>query len=826
MVRRHACLALVALSLSLFGLSGCDSSTKPPTEKPGGAMPATKGPGGNTTADVGSPVAAQRATWDDYPDVPKYEIMTEVDGIKIPRLTAVQESLGLTGKIAADVGNPRATKPGEPVDGDWITVRFNAEPKVLNPLTVSDAVKTYIMQYVNEPLGRQNNETFEFEPHLASKWIIEDSVKLSQDYPGKERRIALDGQPGATSVEIDYEAPPLPTDGSKSKPPPMVTLTTTNSDGQALEGVWVGAFPAGRIAGASTTGYHFWSDSAGHVAVGGFPSGKYTIKVGAEIFGQSIPQADGSLVVTPATVENPLNEELKSAGSQSITLKPGEWIDLQAQTYFTFYLRDDVKWSDGAPFTTQDIEFAFALLNNPSVDCDHLRPYIEPLTECRALGPLSVRMRYRQQYMKAAEVAYELGHFTPPFHFFEAALQSYKDENGKADPRQLTLARLTPKQEDEQQKLSAHGQRFGKFFNTDEQYNRAPVGTGPYVIDRWERGDRVELRRNPNYWRKDLAGHLDRIIVKVIPDQVTAMQALRSGEIDFFYDMTAEQFFEDLNESEDWFQGKYAKAAWYVPMYSFFGWNELIPQFQDRRVRIALTMLLDRQAFLEQKQHGAGILVSGTQYYFGPGYDHDVAPIGYDPDAARDLLTEAGWIDTDNDGILDKNGVKFQITLEFGQGKKMTEELCAVLQKNFKQVGIDLRLKPLEWTSFIERVRAREVEAMTLRWTMPVESDPFQLWHSSGAGKSSRGSNAISFANAQADELIDMLRVTVDEKKRKRIHQSFHRLIDSEQPYMFLWIPKDLAVYHQRFRNVKWYRLRPGFDLAEWYVPKDEQVHK
>ena len=161
-----------------------------------------------------------------------------------------------------------------------------------------------------------------------------------------------------------------------------------------------------------------------------------------------------------------------------------------------------------------------------------------------------------------------------------------------------------------------------------------------------------------------------------------------------------------------------------------------------------------------------------------------------------------------------------------GKGKKVTEEMCEVLQKNAKQVGIDLQVRTLEWASFIERLRAREIDAMTLRWTMAPESDPFQIWHSSEAGKHKRGSNAISFANAEADSLIEMLRVTLDEKKRHRIHQSFHRLLDSEQPYMFLWIPKDLAVYHQRFRNVKWYRLRPGFDLSEWYVPKDEQVHQ
>ena len=205
MVRLRDCLLMAVLCGGLVGFSGCTTSTAPVPAGTGGTTgtgtATSKGHDGNAVTSAETPAAAKRATWDDYPDVPKYEIMTEVDGIKIPRLKTSGETLGLTGKIAADVGNPRAKdQAGQPVDGDWITVRFNSEPKVLNPITSSDAVQTYIMQYVNEGLARQNPETFEFEPHIASKWVVEDSIKLSADYPGKERRVGLDGQPAVISA--------------------------------------------------------------------------------------------------------------------------------------------------------------------------------------------------------------------------------------------------------------------------------------------------------------------------------------------------------------------------------------------------------------------------------------------------------------------------------------------------------------------------------------------------------------------------------------------------------------------------------------------------
>ncbi|WP_373650164.1 ABC transporter substrate-binding protein [Schlesneria sp. DSM 10557] len=814
MVRSHQFAGAVILGVLLS--MGCTTSSTPAPAKTSGSSSATsENTGSEASGESGSKgsgtkgAEAKTAYWEDYPDVPKIEIMAEVDGIKIPRMPPNNETLSLAGPIPADVDNEWAkSRPSQPVSGDAISIRFNSEPRVLNPITETSAVQTYIMQYVNEGLARQNPETFEYEPGIAKKWVVEDSIKLSPDYPGRERRVALKDGEAKASFEINYEvAPPVNGKPAESK---TISLVTSNKEGQPQGGAWVGIYPVGRILGASTTGYHYWSDSNGQLDVGGFPAGKYVVKTGDEIFGQSEPGEDGSLIVKPGTEENPLKEAL--------TLKKDEWQDVQAKTYTTFYLRDDVKWSDGVPFTTRDIEFGYALLNSPYVDGDSIRTYYSDLVECTALGTHTIRLRYRQQYFKAHEFSYGISAFSPPIHFFEAIFK----ENG----RELTLAPLTPQEEAAKNMISARGQEFGKFFNTDDRYNRKPLGTGPYIVDKWERGDRVELVRNPHYWEPAKAGHLDRIIFKFIIDQVSAMAAMKAGEIDFFFDMSAEQFFEDWPTLDKETRETYVRGMWFSPMFSYIGWNQLATPFKDRRVRIALTMLFDRQDFVDKKLHNAGVVVSGTQYLFGPGYDREVLPIAYDPEAARELLTEAGWIDSDNDGILDKNGEKFQVLLRLPKGKPVNEQMCEIMQKNFKSVGIDMQIQTMEWASFIEKLRAKECDAVALRWAMPIESDPFQIWHSSEAAREKRGSNTISFSNPLADELIEMLRVTLDENKRKRIHQSFHRVIDSEQPYMFLWIPKEFGAYHKRFRNVKWYRLRPGFDLSEWYVPKDEQVHK
>jgi peptide/nickel transport system substrate-binding protein len=829
----HFRWSLVAV-LALSSLAGCYSSSPPPSSSP----PTSSGAG---TAETPRPAKSDGETtgsgefpppknptiiiadadaepfWEDYPDVIKVPIMKDVDGIEIPRLEVKQESLQLKGEVPADVGNPRAKTEKEKANGDAAVVLMNSEPKTMNPITENSAVMRYMMEYVTEGLARQNPETFEFEPHMAQRWVTEDSIKLSPDTPGKERRVKLAGGEPQTQLEVDYVAAER-TESGPAPDPVMITVITADKAGNPLSGVWVGVYPMEKILGASPTGYHDWSNAQGEAKFGGFPTGKYVVKVGDEIYGKSVKEADGSLVVTPGSDENPLHEELKSSGSSTLTLKPEEWIDRHEQTYFTYYLRPDVTWSDGSPYTTKDLEFAYAVLNNPNVDGDSIRVYYQDLVECKALGPYVMRMRYRQQYFKAFEFTTGMPAYGPPWHDFFRRFQ----QQGK----ELTLERLTPEEEQQQKKISAHGQEFGKFFNQNEEYNRKPLGTGPYVVGLWENADRLEMRRNPNYWLPERQGHLDKLIFKFITEYSTFLSALQTGIVDFIPRLNTEQYFEVLKGPPEWFAKDFVKAAWFTPSFGYVGWNELKPQFQDRRVRIALGMLFDKERFLETKLHNAGVIVSGPEFYFGPAYDHDVAPLKYSPDTARELLTEAGWFDSDNDGILDKDGVKFSIKALMPKGNPIEDDRMALLKNELLAVGIEMNILPMEWASFTEQLKQRDFDVVTLSWAMAVENDPYQVWHGSGAGKKNRGSNHVSYNNPVANELIEMLRITVDEKKRQRIEHSFHRLIDAEQPYQFLYCKKDLGAYHQRFRGVKWYRLRPGYDLTEWWVPKDEQLRK
>jgi peptide/nickel transport system substrate-binding protein len=231
---------------------------------------------------------------------------------------------------------------------------------------------------------------------------------------------------------------------------------------------------------------------------------------------------------------------------------------------------------------------------------------------------------------------------------------------------------------------------------------------------------------------------------------------------------------------------------------------------------------LDRKKFLEEVMHGHGIQVAAYQYYFGPAYDHSLQPYPYDPEKARQLLLEAGWFDHDGDGLRDKNGQPFRFEYMIPTGSAVTERRAAIMKENLRKLGIDMTIRQLEWATFIQDLTERRFDACYLCWAGDIESDPYQIWHTSQA--EGRGSNFPGFGNAETDGIIEESRRTLDDEKRRELLKRFDRILHETQPYMFLYLVADLAAYDKRYRGVKFYKPRPGYDLTEWFLPKDSDA--
>jgi peptide/nickel transport system substrate-binding protein len=263
---------------------------------------------------------------------------------------------------------------------------------------------------------------------------------------------------------------------------------------------------------------------------------------------------------------------------------------------------------------------------------------------------------------------------------------------------------------------------------------------------------------------------------------------------------------------------QYDAASGYVSGYSYIGWNLRRPQFEDKRVRQALTMLLDRDLMLETIWYGLGEVVSGPSPIGTEAYDDSIVPWPFDPEGANALLDEAGWVDSDGDGVRDKDGVDLAFDFLMVSGSSEVEQMLTVYQEELKRAGIDMQIRPLEWATFLENIQRREFSAVTLAWAIPPDQDPYQVWHSSQA---EAGSNHVGYINPETDKILEKARTTFDKDERYAMYREFHRIIHQDQPYTFLFHRKVLAAVNKRFENVQVYDM--GLRPREWWVPKSLQ---
>lgn len=481
-----------------------------------------------------------------------------------------------------------------------------------------------------------------------------------------------------------------------------------------------------------------------------------------------------------STVQGPVLERMITQNPETL-----EWEPFLAESYeilpdkltYRFTLRKDIRFSDGTPITADDVIFSYNTVMNPGVDSDHLKSYLKRIKSVRKVDDRTVEFVFHEPYFKALEVAGA---------FFEII------------PRHIY-----------------------KFDKADDYNNRTRllVGSGPYVFEEknWENGQQITLVRNENYWGQRPT--FDRIVYRFIPNPQAALQSFQDGQLDSISPLP-EQYVRFENDPS--FR-EYTKYAFPVPNsgYRFMAYNLKRPVFKDKLTRQALTMLLDREAIIQQIQMGLASPITGP---FPPMVEQsakDIQAWPYDPDAAQKKLAEAGW-KRNARGVLERDGTEFKFNLMIPAQNANYEQHAAYVKEQFRKAGIDVAIQPFEWSVMVKRLDERDFDATMLNWTGSIEGDPTQIWHS--ASIANRGHNFISFNSPEADALIEQAVRELDEKKRMALWHKFHRLLHEEQPYTFLWAQKRLAFVQPRFENTKPYKT--GLDPTDWFVPFDKQKHR
>ncbi|MFM9108290.1 MAG: ABC transporter substrate-binding protein, partial [Chloroflexota bacterium] len=327
------------------------------------------------------------------------------------------------------------------------------------------------------------------------------------------------------------------------------------------------------------------------------------------------------------------------------------------QTY-TFHLNPKATWHDGKPVTADDVIFSLEAQLNPETGSQYTSTVDAAVASYRKIDDLTVEI---VSDGPRANFLFDLALPVMPKHIWESIPPAeWAADSGSTgqDPARV-------------------------------------IGSGPFRFVEWKQGDYVTVERNPDYW-DTLTGQapaLDRVTLQVFPDETTLIQALKTGQIDATTSVPPAEV-EGLQNTE-------GIAVEIYPTFDFgFYYMNLDPDkttlFQDHAVREALLRALDRQAINDNIFLGLGEVAVGTQSLLSTAYapDRIENPYAFDLEAAKALMEEAGWTDSDGDGIREKDGQPFAFDMTYTEGVATFEQLVPYMQQQWKEIGVDMQPNP------------------------------------------------------------------------------------------------------------------------------------
>jgi peptide/nickel transport system substrate-binding protein len=386
---------------------------------------------------------------------------------------------------------------------------------------------------------------------------------------------------------------------------------------------------------------------------------------------------------------------------------------------WVFHLQEGVLWQDGTPFTAEDVKFTFETVLDPTSGAA------------------------RQQNFSSIDTIDVIDDVTVQFNL--------------TDPTPFFL-----------DDLALIGHIISKAYTEEVGLDgtiRAPMGTGPFILDEWAPGEYVSLIANENYWRG--RPYLDNYVVKVIPESAVRFAALLAGEIHTIYGSMADVATVEADPD---------LMVFLDPIVQFVqaGFNFQNETLQDIRVRQALFNALDREAIGDAIFYGYSYVPNSPMprsqgMYFDQSVNDKYAELyKYDPAQARTLLADAGWTDTDADGIRDKDGEALQLTLLVPSGGIELEQISVIMKTQYAAVGIDLQIESLEFGTWLDKAFAGEFDIDVVQYGVgftPALQE--QYHHTQGAF------NLQFYSNIVVDSLLETGKTTTDMERRQQFYNQY-----------------------------------------------------
>jgi len=413
------------------------------------------------------------------------------------------------------------------------------------------------------------------------------------------------------------------------------------------------------------------------------------------------------------------------------------WRMIDATTY-VFNLRSDAKFHNGRPLTAADVKFTYESI----LDLANRSPKRGQLKPLRAI-----------EQTDAYQLRFHL--FAPHAPFVE----------------QFTLG-IVP---------------AGSPSEADVTH-QPPPGSGPFMLEAMESGDRVTLKRNPNYWQEKPP--LPGVIFKIVPDALVRVLEFQKGNIDLMQN--------DLEPDMIPWLKKHSNAnvdASLGTTFQYIGINLHHPILRNVKVRQALAYAIDRDSLVRHLLKDTGTVAGGLLSPLNWAYEANVRRWPYDPKRAKRLLDEAGYPDPDGDGPVPRFHLSFKTT-----NIDLRRRIAEAIKEQLQQVGIDLEVRSYEWATFYSDIKKGDFHLYSLAWVGIMDPDIlFQIFHSSSVPPN--GDNRGRYSNPALDRLLEQGRSTNDLAERKRIYSQVQRILADDLPYVPLWWWQNVVVKKPALEN-------------------------
>ncbi|HHW88693.1 MAG TPA: hypothetical protein GX400_21095 [Chloroflexi bacterium] len=525
------------------------------------------------------------------------------------------------------------------------------------------------------------------------------------------------------------------------------------SSGSAGEPVRGGVFTRSTSADASILNPILWSDSSSS-GIGGF-------------FFPSLIAVD------------PQSGAYVTDGSMS-----ERWEASEDGLTYTFKLRDGVTWSDGDPVDAYDFKYTYDAIASDLVETPR-KSLIEKIASIEVIDPLTLKVTFKE--VKCDGFG-DLGLGWLPSHLYAA------------DFSDIMTSPL----------------------------NEAPtVSAGPFTFQSWTRDDNVIMVRNESYWEG--APNMDGMITRVVPDSGARLAQLLSGEIDITglepTQLTSVEGNPDItvysanDDGYDYIGLNLANPANPQPGKDENG--KPIPQdphpiLSDINVRKAIAHALDYKTIIDSVYLGRGYqIASNVLPAVEWAHDPSIEPYAYDQELAKQLLEEAGWVDSNGDGVREKDGAELKLTLVTNAGNKVREDLGALVQDQLNQIGFSIDFQTIDFGTLVDQLLGQTYDMVIIGWT-GLGSDPNDdvFWRSDFDTPGS-GFNFVSYQNPKIDELLQA-GVSVpgcDPAKRAPYYKEIQQIIHDDVPYVFISGGVGDTGYNNR-----WAGIEPGPWSFYWNV--------